>query len=100
MYKTNSFQLVGTYTFGSSKPQQVRFSQDGRYLGIAYDSNDIKILNAIEPFQLNTTVTVGHSSFTKDLDFTVNGSLLLTCGKDNKMKLWTVVHGGVWTYLR
>lgn len=37
---------------------------------------------------------------TVDLDFDSSGNLFMTCGNDNKLKLWTIVHGGTWTWLR
>ena len=82
------------------KPQKVRFSPDGKYLGIAYDSNDVKILNAFEPFNENLTLTVSHNSRTNDLDFDTSGGLFMTCGNDNKLKIWTIVHAGTWTWLK
>lgn len=101
IYSLLDYKLLKTYTFTGFKPQKVRFSQDGKYLGIAYDSNNVKILNALEPFDENLTLAVDHNSLTNDIDFDSTGGLFLSCGADNKIKLWTIVHGGsTWTPLR
>lgn len=86
--------------YSGFKPQKVRFSPDGKYLGIAYDSDNVKILNSLEPFDENQTLLVSHNSKTIDLDFDLSGGLFLSCGNDNKLKVWTVVHGATWTWLK
>ena len=50
IYSTLDYKLLKTYVYTGFKPQRVTFSQDGKYLAIAYDSIDVKILNALEPF--------------------------------------------------
>lgn len=99
IYSMITLKLVSTITFGSSVPQKVRFSKDGKYLAIAYNSNNVQILNALEPFGSNLTLGVNHGT-TYDIDFDSTGNLFVSCGSDNKVKLWTVVHGGAWTFLK
>lgn len=100
IYSLLDYKLLKTYTYTGFKPQSVRFSLNGKYLGIAYDSNNVKILNALEPFDENLTLSVNHNTLTKDIDFDSTGTLFLSCGADDKIKLWTIVDGGTWTSLR
>lgn len=68
-------------------------------MAIAYNSNNVQILNALEPFDLNLTLAVNHNTFTQDVDFDSTGNLFVSCGNDLKIKIWTVVHGSTWTPL-
>jgi WD40 repeat protein len=75
----------------TKSPCRVRFSKDLRYVGLGYlDDGLVVILNAFFPFSVNKTFNAGHTAQTIDLDFSKNGELLLTCGKDKKAKTWNI----------
>ncbi len=48
---------MAPYIAGGTKPQKVVFSRCWKFIGIGYEANDIKILNAVPPFTLNQTLT-------------------------------------------
>lgn len=50
IYRLSDYTLNHTYSFSSNKPYRVRFSRDGKYLGISYEATHIIILNATYPF--------------------------------------------------
>ena len=99
LYHGDNYNKLGEYNVGILI-NVLRFSNDGNYLAVGAASGTVTILNAYEPFGLNTTVTSGIGSNVVGIDFSNDSSKFVACGGTGtgagKINLFIVSHTAAW----
>ena len=95
VYFATNRTLVCTYTHGSVNFGRVKFFPAGDKFAFAIEEDSIRIIDARTCSLVNSFAT-GHAKV-NDVDFNQDGTKMLTCGDDQKFKVWDASTGAIFS---